>query len=204
MRWQHPEPLLRAVSTPKSAMLWTGAFVSNIGTWIKTVGVGILVTARTGNSGWTVLAAAAGFLPSGLVSRFGGVLADWLSRPPLLLGTTFTETLLPDLVPEEDLVGEVALSSAQWNLGRVIGPALAGGVIGIGGYAWAFGSNALSCFAVIAVVAGLQLPPPAPHDRTSLLARSETASCTRAVTRGYESSSATCCATPSSPRRSSG
>lgn len=193
----------------KFALLWTGAFVSNIGTWMETVGVGILVTAQTDNSGWTALVAAAGFLPSGVVAPFGGVLADRLPRRPLLLGTTITQTLLaalltvlaatgtpspgvvtlivfaagcvqaigfptyqtllPDLVPEEDLVGAVALSSAQWNLGRVIGPALAGVVIGIGGYAWAFGLNALSFFAVIAVVAGLHLPRPAPHDGTSLL-----------------------------------
>ena len=41
--------------------------------------------------------------------------------------------MLPDLVPVEDLPGAIALSSAQYNLGRVIGPAIAGIVITIGG-----------------------------------------------------------------------
>ena len=41
--------------------------------------------------------------------------------------------MLPDLVPVEDLPGAIALSSAQYNLGRVVGPVLAGVVIAIGG-----------------------------------------------------------------------
>src|SRR5207253_269519 len=78
--------------------------------------------------------------------------------------------LLPDLVPRDDLPGAVALSSAQWNLGRVIGPALAGVVIGFGGFEWAFGFNTLSFLAVIAVVLSLRLPPPAPVQEASIFA----------------------------------
>ena len=66
------------------------------------------------------------------------------------------------------LVGAVALSSAQWNLGRVIGPAIAGIVIGLGGYAWAFGLNTVSFGAVFVAIAVLTLPPPH-HDGTSIL-----------------------------------
>ena len=33
------------------AALWVGAFASNIGTWMETVGVGILVTDATGQAG---------------------------------------------------------------------------------------------------------------------------------------------------------
>ncbi len=189
-------------------MLWTAAFISNIGTWMETVGVGILVTAQTGDPGWTGLVAAAGFLPGGLLGPLGGVLADRLPRRLLLLTTTTIQvllaalltylaatgtpspitvtlivfaggcaqaigfptyqTLLPDLVPPEDLVGAVALSSAQWNLGRVIGPALAGIVIGLGGYALAFGLNAISFFTVIIVIILLRLPPPAHHGGVSM------------------------------------
>ena len=46
------------------ARFWFGAFVSNIGTWMETVGVGILVTDATGEALWAGLVAAAGFLPS--------------------------------------------------------------------------------------------------------------------------------------------
>src|SRR2546423_5834827 len=77
--------------------------------------------------------------------------------------------LLPDLVPRDDLPGAVALSSAQWNLGRVIGPALAGVVIGLGGYELAFGLNSLSFFAVFAVGASFRLPRPTPTPGVSIL-----------------------------------
>src|SRR4029453_6852903 len=51
--------------------------------------------------------------------------------------------VFPALVPRDDLPGAVALSSAQWNLGRVIGPALAGLVIGFGGFGGAFGFKSM-------------------------------------------------------------
>jgi MFS family permease len=76
------------------------------------------------------------------------------------IGFPAFQAMLPDLVPREDLPGAVALSSAQWNLGRVIGPALAGLVIGLGGYELAFFLNTLSFFAVFAVVATFNLPRP--------------------------------------------
>jgi MFS family permease len=80
------------------------------------------------------------------------------------------QTMLPDLVPAEDLLGAIALSSAQWNLGRVIGPALAGVVIAAGGYKWAFTCNALSFLAVLGAVLALTLPRPAQKVRRRLLA----------------------------------
>ncbi len=170
---------------------------------METVGVGVYVTAKTGQAGWTGLAAAAGFVPQAVLAPIGGALADRIPRRTLLLTSNtgaallagllafLTATgspspgvvvlimlasgcvmalafpsymaILPDLVPEEDLVGAIALSSAQWNLGRVIGPALAGIVIVAGGYAWAFGINALSFLAVIAAIAPLVLPIPTPN-----------------------------------------
>jgi MFS family permease len=77
------------------------------------------------------------------------------------------QTMLPDLVPAEDLLGAVALSSAQWNLGRVIGPACAGAAIAIGGYQWAFACNALSFLAVIGALLAIKLPIPARQPRAS-------------------------------------
>jgi MFS family permease len=191
------------------ALLWAGAFVSNIGTWMETVGVGILVTTATGKAGWTGLVAAAGFVPTALLAPLGGALADRLPRRTLLLATTSFQILfaglltlvtslgdpspglvtlivlgagcanaigfpafqsmLPDLVPREDLPGAVALSSAQWNLGRVIGPALAGLVIGLGGYELAFALNTVSFFAVFAVVASFRFPPPVSAAGVSIL-----------------------------------
>jgi MFS family permease len=90
------------------------------------------------------------------------------------LGFPAFQAMLPDLVPVEDLPGAIALSSAQYNLGRVVGPALAGIVIAIGGYAWAEGVNAVSFLAVVAVLLTLTLPPPAAAARAERILRSIT------------------------------
>ena len=88
------------------------------------------------------------------------------------LGFPAFQAILPDLVPVEDLPGAIALSSAQYNLGRVFGPALAGVVIALGGYAWAEAVNAASFFAVIAVLLTLSLPKPGVHAREQKFFRS--------------------------------
>src|SRR5438128_2366301 len=90
------------------------------------------------------------------------------------LGFPAFQAMLPDLVPVEDLPGAIALSSAQYNLGRVVGPALAGVVIAVGGYAWAEGINAASFLAVVAVMLTLTLPPPATDARSERLLRAIT------------------------------
>lgn len=194
------------------ARLWTGAFVSNIGTWMETLALGLYVTKLTGQAAWTGTIAAAGFVPIAFFGPIGGALADRVPRKLLLMSTTIVQTLLaallallfavghptapiltvivfgngicaglgfpafqailPDLVPVEDLPGAIALSSAQYNLGRVVGPALAGIVIGLGGYAWAEAVNAASFFAVIAVLLTLALPAPSAHAREQKLFRS--------------------------------
>jgi len=69
------------------AMFWTGAFTSNIGTWMETVAVGILVTKATGQAGWAGLVAAAGFVPQAVVGPFGGALADRLPKKQVLIVT---------------------------------------------------------------------------------------------------------------------
>ncbi|MBW3651172.1 MAG: MFS transporter [Actinobacteria bacterium] len=66
--------------------------------------------------------------------------------------------MLPDLVPAEDIVGAVSLGSAQWNLGRVLGPALAGVVVVVGSFALAFAINAVSFLAVIVAFVLVPLP----------------------------------------------
>lgn len=83
----------------------------------------------------------------------------------------FLQSLLPDLVPEEELLGAVALGSAQYNIGRVLGPALAAVVILYGSFQAAFAINALSFLVAVAATATLRLPPAPAPDRTGVLAR---------------------------------
>ncbi len=187
------------------ALFWSGAFVSNIGTWMETVAFGVYVTARTGQAVWPGLVAAAAFVPTAFLGPVGGALADRMPRKLILLTTTAVQTMfaglittlmvighpaptvvvlvalgsgcaaaigfpayqamIPDLVPIEDLPGAIALGSAQWNLGRVVGPLLAGVAITLGGIPWALGANTVSFFAVIVVLLLITLPRPAADAR---------------------------------------
>jgi MFS family permease len=67
------------------------------------------------------------------------------------------------LVPKADLTNAIALSGASFNLGRVIGPAIAGVTLALYGSAFNFGLNAVS---YLAVLAGLLLMDPAGISRT--------------------------------------
>jgi len=76
----------------------------------------------------------------------------------------FQQAMLPDLVPHDDLVGAVSLGSAQWNLGRVVGPAFAGLVIVAGSFSLAFTLNAVSFLAVVIAFAVIRVPAPHADD----------------------------------------
>lgn len=194
------------------ARLWSGAFVSNIGTWMEAVALGIYVQKTTGQAAWTGTVAAAAFVPIAIIGPLGGALADRFARRWLLITTSLVQTglaallayllftgspsaptvtliafgngicaalgfpafqaILPDLVPVEVLPGAIALSSAQYNLGRVVGPVLAGVVIGTDRFAAAEAVNAISFLAVVVVLLTLTLPAPAPHAREEGLWRS--------------------------------
>ena len=193
------------------ALVWAAALVSNIGSWVQTVAVGVLVTDLTGQARWTGLVAAAAFLPLGLLSPVGGALADRVDRRRLLLITTLGETgfacilavlsasgrispanltltvlgmgcvaavgfpayqaILPDLVPRDELLAASSLSMAQYNLGRVVGPALAGVVLAVGSYTFAFVFNAVSFGAVMVAIALVRVPPPTPDNESGLWQR---------------------------------
>ena len=188
----------RPLHSRNFALVWSAALVSNVGSWMQTVALGFVITARTHQPLWTGLVAAAAFLPMGLLAPVGGALADRLDRrrwlivttvaeacfaaalavlaaaghapPAVLVGVAFLggvaaavgfptyQAMLPDLVPRDDLLAAVSLSSAQFNLGRVIGPALAGVVLVAGSDAWAFAVNAASFGAVVVALAFVRLP----------------------------------------------
>jgi MFS family permease len=181
------------------ATIWAGAFVSNIGTWMETVAVGVYVTQTTGQAGWTGTIAALTYVPTVLLGPVAGALADRFDRRRylvsialfqtalaaalallavtdrlsiplvativLLEGAAFasympaSQAMIPDLVASEDLLGAMTLGGAQYNLGRVIGPALAGLVIAAGGLAWAFWFNAASFGAVLLALGLISVPP---------------------------------------------
>ncbi|MCE9668457.1 MFS transporter [Myxococcus stipitatus] len=183
---------LRAFEHPGYFAVWLGALISNIGTWMETVAMGVYVTEQTGRAEWTGAIVALTYLPSVLLSPVGGALADRFDRRAYVaLGTSvqlvlaavltvlaFTNHLsvpiigvisllngcastltspafsamLAELVPPRDLHSALSLSSAQFNLGRIIGPLLAAVVLQAGGASWALFVNTLSFVAVLVAV----------------------------------------------------
>jgi predicted MFS family arabinose efflux permease len=65
--------------------------------------------------------------------------------------------LLPTLVPAEDLANAIAMNSIQFNLARVLGPALGGLAYATVGATWCFTLNGISYLAVIASLAKIQV-----------------------------------------------
>jgi MFS family permease len=96
----------------------------------------------------------------GLVTLQGAVSA--LLQP-------FSSAILPDLVPRSEFLAASSLNSAQWNAGRIVGPALAGATVAASGFAASFVANAVSFLAVVIAVLFVRLSPP-PGRQGSVLA----------------------------------
>src|ERR1700733_113 len=120
---------------------------------------------------------AAGKLAAGLVAAAIAVLvASNHASPYVLLGLVtlqgsasaligpFSQAILPDLVPRSEFFAASSLNSAQWNAGRIVGPALAGATVAAFGFSAAFLANAASFLAVVVAVLFVRLsPPPGRH-----------------------------------------
>jgi len=171
---------------------WVALLVSNIGTWMQTVGAQWLLVDELGTPGLAPLVQTAATLPVLLLALPAGVLADTFDRrrlliavqaaavsvcallaaltaagrttPALLLTLTFLlgctaaltapayQATIPDIVPRDQLPAAAALGSANMNMARAIGPAVAGALIAQVGVAAAFGVNAFSFLAFLAVL----------------------------------------------------
>jgi MFS family permease len=69
------------------------------------------------------------------------------------------QSLLPDLVGPDEVLAAVSLSSAQFNLGRVIGPLCAGVVLAFGSIGLCFALNAASFVVVVVMFAFVKSSP---------------------------------------------
>lgn len=65
--------------------MWSGALLSNIGTWMESVGLSYYVAHTTGKASWSAIVGAAGFLPNGVLGPIGSAMADRWSRRRLLI-----------------------------------------------------------------------------------------------------------------------
>jgi MFS family permease len=116
---------------------------------------------------------AAGNLAAGLIAAVIAVLVAAGEASPLALlalvtlqGSVsaligpFSQAILPDLVPRSEFLAASSLNSAQWNAGRIVGPALAGATVAAFGFAASFVANAASFLAVVVALLFVRLAPP--------------------------------------------
>jgi predicted MFS family arabinose efflux permease len=178
-------------------LMWLGACISTIGTFVQQFAQSWLVYDLTKNPFYLGLDLFLGQLPIILFSLIGGVFADRLDRRKMLLGSQYIQmicaftlaalfythtvkiweilalsfvvgfgqsfggpaysALLPTLVPAEDLGNAIAMNSIQFNLARVLGPALGGLTYATLGATWCFALNGASYLAVIASLMMIQV-----------------------------------------------
>lgn len=174
------------------AILWSGAFISNVGTWIQTAALMWYIKVLTGSNAWVGWVNLASYLPCLFLALYAGSLADYLDRKKLILiGQTIMmvdafalaiattlgvanlavimvisvvmgiatalllpawQSVMPDLVPPEDLLNAVALNAAQFNLARFVGPALGAIIVGVWSAGTAFYVNGISFLFVIGAI----------------------------------------------------
>jgi MFS family permease len=76
------------------------------------------------------------------------------------------QAFIVEMVGREDLMNAIALNSSLFNAARVIGPAIAGALIGLVGIAWCYFFNGVSYIAVIAGLLMMRMPAFVPRART--------------------------------------
>ncbi|MFJ4655416.1 MFS transporter [Nocardia sp. NPDC088792] len=189
--------------------LWIAQLVSNLGTWMQTVGAQWILVEQPNAATLVSLVQTATTLPVMLLSVPSGVLADLMDRRRLLIGAQTSMAVLaallavltatghttpgalllvlfllgcgqaltgpawqaiqPDLVPRSQIPAAAALSSMGMNVGRAVGPALAGALVAVTGPTTVFALNAVSFVGILVVLlrwrrpaADLELPTERP------------------------------------------
>jgi MFS family permease len=77
------------------------------------------------------------------------------------------QAFIAELVGKDDLMNAIALNSSMFNAARIVGPAVAGVVIGAAGVGMCFFVNGVSYVAVIAGLLAMRLPPFVTRPRAS-------------------------------------
>jgi MFS family permease len=101
-----------------------------------------------------------------ILTATGHITVHWVMALAPVLGTfsafevPIRQAFMMEMVGREDLVNAIALNSSIFNLTRIVGPVVAGGIIASLGTATCFAANTVSFLAVI--VAFLRMRPPFP------------------------------------------
>ena len=77
----------RPLAHRQFALFWSGALVSNVGTWLQNVALSWLVFELTNDEFWVSMVTFSMFFPTLLFGLFGGLVADRMDRRKVLLVT---------------------------------------------------------------------------------------------------------------------
>lgn len=88
-----------------------------------------------------------------------------LTSLPWTFSQTVRQTLVPNVVPRTDLMNAVALTSAGFNITKVIGPALGGLLIALFGAGGNFYVQSAAYLGVLAMIFMMHVPPTPPEAR---------------------------------------
>src|SRR5258708_4333330 len=91
--------MFRALGHRNYRLFWSGAFLSNIGTWMQAVAQGYLVYDLTHSPFWLGFDGFVAMAPGLVFSLVGGVFADLFDRRRLLLYTQAVAGISPLLLP---------------------------------------------------------------------------------------------------------
>jgi MFS family permease len=167
-----------ALAKPRFRLYAAGHAVSVIGSWIQQVALAWLVFRLTQS---IFLLGVTGFLLNIfylLLGPVGGLTADRLPRLKLLIGMCIAaligmanafempvrQTLIRVIVEERALVtSALGVSAMVFNIGRMVGPAIAGLVLAYVSEGWCFALNALCYGGIIAALLAMRLPPEPPR-----------------------------------------
>lgn len=101
------------------------------------------------------------------VLTYAGLITIWLLLAfALARGITFSFwqpvrlALMPNLVPRAEIPTAIALNSSSFNAAQFIGPAVAGGLLKLGGAELAFAFNVFASSVMIWALASIESPPP--------------------------------------------
>jgi MFS family permease len=114
-------------------------------------------------------------LALGVLTHLGLITVAWVMALAVFFGLLSAfevptrQALIAEIVDREDLMNAIALGSSAFNLARVIGPAIAGGLIATVGLAACFYANAASYLAVIAGLILMRIQRPAVPSRVAAL-----------------------------------
>jgi MFS family permease len=201
--------IFRAFRYRDFRIMWFGACLSTIGTFVQQFAQSWLVYDLTKDPFYLGLDLFLGQLPIILFSLVGGVFADRLDRRKMLLASQYIQmtcafilailfythtvhvwhiltlsfvvgigqsfggpaysALLPTLVDPKDLTNAISMNAIQFNLARLVGPALGGLAYTAFGATWCFALNGVSFIAVILSLFAIHTKFAAPKTQTSVL-----------------------------------